>query len=75
MAGSLFQIEVVERQLGTRVPNSVVQYRQVTFFYSPEGWISFDGNTAKKIGLERIDRWFARDFDASTADRMWSRGR
>ena len=68
----LFQVEVVERQLGTRVPNSVVQYRQVTFFYSPEGWVSFDGNAAKKIGLERIDRWFEADFDSATADKMWA---
>ena len=68
----LFQVEVVERQLGTRVPHSVIQYRQVTVFYSPEGWVSFDGAAARKIGAERIDRWFASDFDASTADRMWS---
>lgn len=68
----LFDIDVVERKLGTRVPNSINQYRQITVYYAPEGWVSFDGAQARKIGIERIDRWFRNDFDEAQADKMWA---
>lgn len=67
----LFTIEVVERRLGTRIPNSVNFYRQFTAFYSPDGWCLFDGQSVRKIGFERIDRWFARDLDVANQDLMW----
>jgi hypothetical protein len=69
---NLFDIEVVERRLGTRVPNSVNYYRQLTAYYAPEGWVLFDGSAARKIGIERIDRWFKSDFDPATGDKMWA---
>lgn len=69
---ALFQFDTVERRIGTRVPNSVVQYRQATFFWSPAGWQAFDGQAVRPIGVEKIDRWFADDFSEATEHLMWS---
>jgi hypothetical protein len=68
----LFRFDTVERRIGSRVPNSVIQYRQLTFFYSPQGWAAFDGQGVKLIGVEKIDRWFADDFDETFAHKMWA---
>ena len=68
-----FVFEVKELRLGCRVPNSVLEYRGLTAFWSPEaGWCAFDGAAVRQIGVERIDRWFADDFDESYAAQMWS---
>jgi hypothetical protein len=68
----LFRFDTVERRIGCRLPNSIVQYRQFTFFRSPQGFASFDGNTVRLIGVEKIDRWFAEDFDEAFAHKMWA---
>lgn len=70
--GPLFQFTTKERRIGTRLPNSVSQYRQATVFWSPEGWASFDGQSVTMIGAERVDRWFADDCDEEHGWRMWS---
>jgi len=69
--GKLFSFNTVERKLGCRIPNSVVQYRQQTYFWSPDGFMGFDGNGARPIGTEKVDRWFADDFDEGDLDLMW----
>jgi hypothetical protein len=68
----LYQFSTAERRIGSRVPNSVNQYRQLTAFWSPEGWAAFDGSAVRMIGAEKIDRWFAEDFDETQASKMWS---
>lgn len=67
-----FTFEVRERRLGCRVPNSVVQYRQLTFWWSPEGVMSFDGTGVRPIGVEKVDRWLAADFQENDAHLMWT---
>lgn len=69
---ALFQFDTVERRIGTRTPNSVNQYRQITAWWSPEGWAAFDGSGVRMIGVEKVDRWFAEDFDETQKDLMWS---
>jgi hypothetical protein len=69
---ALFSFEVVERRIGCRVPNSVVQYRQGTYFWSPDGWHVFDGSAVSPIGNEKIDRFFHEDFDEGSAELMWA---
>lgn len=68
----LFRFDVRERRLGCRIPNSIVQYRQLTFFWSPQGVVAFDGNSARLIGVEKIDRWLADDHDEAAAHKMWT---
>jgi hypothetical protein len=68
----VFQFDTVERKLGTRVPESVAQYRQLTFFWSPSGWMAFDGSSVKPIGVAKVDDWFANDLDEGSSHLMWS---
>lgn len=68
----VFQFDTVERRLGTRVPESVVQYRQLTFFWSPSGWMAFDGSAVRPIGVAKVDEWFADDLDEGNSHLMWS---
>lgn len=70
--GSLFTFDVRERKIGCRVPESVQQYRQSTYFWSPDGFQSFDGQQCAPIGAEKVDRWFAADFDESARHLMWT---
>lgn len=70
---ALFAFEVKERRVGCRAPNLINEYRGLTVFPSPEaGWCAFDGAAVRQIGVERIDRWFADDFDESYADQSWT---
>lgn len=68
----LFRFDTVERRIGSRVPNSIVQYRQLTFWWSPQGFAAFDGSSVRLIGVEKVDRWFADDFDEAFAHKMWT---
>lgn len=69
----VYQFDVVERRLGCRLPQSVTQYRQVTFFYSPSGFMAFDGSSLRPIGNQKVDRFFAADLDeARCAEFMWA---
>jgi hypothetical protein len=70
---ALFAFEVKERRYGCRVPTTVNEYRGLTVFHSPEaGWCAFDGAAVRQIGVERIDRWFADDFDENYGDKGWA---
>lgn len=70
--GQLFTFNTVERKIGCRIPNSVVQYRQQTYFWAPQGVMAFDGNSVAPIGYGKIDGWLASDFDEGDLDLMWS---
>jgi hypothetical protein len=70
---ALFAFEVKERRIGCRTPTTVNEYRGLTVFYSPEaGWCAFDGTSVRPIGVERIDRWFADDFDENAGALGWT---
>jgi hypothetical protein len=69
---ALFQFDTKERRIGCRIPNSVTQYRQVTYFAGTEGFQAFDGQKLHPIGAEKIDRWFADDFVVGLQHLMWS---
>lgn len=68
----IYQFDAVERRLGCRVPESVVQYRQMTFFWSPSGFMAFDGSQVRPVGLGKVDDWFAGDLDEGAASLMWA---
>lgn len=67
-----WDFSTIERRIGTRAPNSVVQYRQVTYWWSPDGFMGFDGNQIRAIGTNKINDWFEADFDEGLAYRMWA---
>jgi hypothetical protein len=68
----LFSFTTVERKIGCRIPNSVVQYRQQTYFWAPQGVMAFDGNAVNPIGFGKIDDWLRADFDEGDFDLVWS---
>jgi hypothetical protein len=68
----IFQFSKVEGSKGTQVPRSVLSNGQSSFYYSPEGFMEYDGVQAHPIGSEAVDLYFAQDFDFSYRHRMTS---
>ena len=59
-AGSpyFFQFDAISRTLGCISPGSVINYSGLTYFLADDGFYVCDGQSAKPIGTEKIDRWF-----------------
>jgi len=59
-AGSpyFFQFDAISRTLGCISPGSVINYSGLTYFLADDGFYVCDGQSAKPIGAEKIDRWF-----------------
>ena len=59
-AGSpyFFQFDAITRSLGCISPGSVINYSGLTYFLADDGFYVCDGQSAKPIGAEKIDRWF-----------------
>ena len=55
----IFDFFPVQNARGTRAPNSIVTLGALCFFWSDDGFYSFDGNTCAPIGANKVDRWFA----------------
>ncbi len=59
-AGSpfFFQFDAISRSLGCISNGSIAQYGGLTYFLADDGFYVCDGQTAKAIGTEKINRWF-----------------
>lgn len=59
-AGSpfFFQFDAISRSLGCISNGSIAQYGGLTYFLSDDGFYACDGQTAKQIGAEKVNRWF-----------------
>jgi hypothetical protein len=59
-AGSpfFFQFDAITRSLGCISPGSIVNYSGLTYFLADDGFYVCDGQSAKPIGAEKVDRWF-----------------
>lgn len=68
---AIYQIENVSGEIGCNLPESVIRYGAVTYFWSRQGWMAFNGGEVRPIGAGKIDRWFANDMDFDAAHRMW----
>ena len=64
-AGSpfFFQFDAISRSLGCISNGSIAQYGGLTYFLSDDGFYVCDGQSAKAIGAEKVNRWF---FDNAT---------
>lgn len=66
----VFQINEVESGQGTSVSRSCVQFGRRIFYYGRDGFYELvDGSISNPIGAEKIDRYFAKDFDS---DYKWT---
>jgi hypothetical protein len=66
----IFQFDEIIRGLGCLEPNSIVQYQNLTFFLSDDGFYTCDGQTVKAIGAEKVDRFFLDDFNSDFGYKM-----
>lgn len=67
-----FQFDEVATNIGAISRGSIAQSDKLVFFYSDRGFMKFDGSTVTPIGLERVDRTFAKLYARSLLDQMYS---
>ncbi|MHA1538899.1 MAG: hypothetical protein ACTSXQ_00300 [Alphaproteobacteria bacterium] len=68
----VFQFELVEKNRGTKAPNSVQHIGNLVFYLDESGFFVFDGNASRPIGAGRIDEFFYDDLDVVFAPRISS---
>lgn len=69
---TIFRIETIEEARGCIAPGSVVTVGFMTYFLAHDGFCVTDGNTVRRIGEHKVDKWF---FDqASDADKFRTHG-
>jgi len=67
-----FQFDTISRNLGCYEPRSIVQYGQMSYFLSDDGFYACDGQNVIPIGNEKIDRFFFNDANPNLFDQMSS---
>jgi len=65
-----FQFDTISRTLGCYEPRSVVQYGNITYFLSDDGFYACDGQNLIPIGTEKVDRFFFSDANPSLFGQM-----
>ncbi len=61
----IFQFDHVDRRRGLLAPQSAVLCGGQCCFLSEDGWFATDGASVRPIGMERVDRWFFENCEAS----------
>lgn len=65
----IFQIDRIAKDIGDVAPSGVIDADGRLFFLSAKGFCSLSGDGAISfIGRERVDRFFASDYDSSTVN-------
>ena len=67
-----FQFDNVARGHGCIAPNSIVQFKNITYYLSDDGFYMCNGQTVTEIGSEKVDRFFFNDVNSSLYDLMSS---
>jgi len=68
----IFQFDKVESQRGCSIAGSVCNYGSNVFYYSDNGFHLFDGQKSMPIGNEKVDKFFAKDFNPAYKGKMTS---
>lgn len=66
----VFQFDRVHTNIGVYAPQSVVSYRNFSFFLSEEGFYMFDGTNVIPIGNGKVDDTFFADLDRAFVHRI-----
>ena len=64
---TVFDFFPVDTTRGCLIPGSTIDYGNLQFWLSNDGFVRFDGQQVTPIGFERIDKWVMADID-----RQWS---
>lgn len=67
-----FQFDNIARGHGCLEPNSITQFKNVTYYLSDDGFYSCNGQTVTDIGSEKVDRFFFNDANTSYFSSMSS---
>lgn len=68
----IFRFDEIIKDMGTPCSNSVCWQGSTIYFYAHDGFYVFDGiNKPVPIGEEKVNRWFADDFDDSDPDKLY----
>ena len=65
---TIFQFDSIDRKRGTPIPNGVVGHGRLIFFPSEEGFFVNDGTQSHPIGVNQVDKTFAKQFDLNDAN-------
>lgn len=66
----IFQFDKIQTSIGAYAPQSVVNYRNFSFFLSEDGFYMFDGTNVVPIGNGKVDRTFFDDLDVGNVHRV-----
>ena len=66
----IFEFDKVQISRGCKISGSVVAFGRNVFYLSDDGFYMFDGQSAKPIGAERVNRYFLKRFQSNFANRM-----
>lgn len=67
-----FQFDTISRNLGCYEPNSIVQYGQISYFLSDDGFYACDGQNVVPIGAEKVDKYFFQTANQNMLNEMSS---
>lgn len=65
-----YQYDRIEDAGGMAFPGMYVSAGQLVLYYGDQGFMLFNGTTAKPVGRDVVDEWFAADFAADYAHRV-----
>ena len=69
----IWQFDVIESNRGCNFANSIVNVAQQVFYYTDDGFYTFDSRRGSRpIGHEKVDTFFKNDFNTSYAYKMSS---
>jgi len=66
----IFQFDRIENQRGCKVKNSICNVGNRVFFLSDDGFFATDGQSVQPIGSEKVNKWFANDFNSAFKEKM-----
>ena len=66
----VFQFDKVQDNIGAYAPQSVISYRNFSFFLAEEGFYMFDGSVLTPIGVAKVDQTFFDDLDITNLHRI-----
>ena len=66
----IFQFDRIENQRGCKVKNSICNVGNKVFFLSDDGFYATDGQSVQPIGTEKVNKWFADDFNSAFKEKM-----
>lgn len=66
----VFQFDKVQTNIGVYAPQSVVSYRNFSFFLAEDGFYMFDGSNVIPIGNGKVDETFFADLDVAHVHRI-----